>query len=181
MRLRCVHMWGLLALRLSPTGGSSTEMRLSDHFQKLHFGVKRKLCKWKKNPKGTYLGTCPVRKSREVGEVVKVRRSAQRSKPTAQQWFGPRGTSLGTWHWHRAGSIQPAVLGGHSSVGTGKGGPSTTSQPQLPSHHALCMHHSGETDLIGWLWLGVLCLWAVQGRSSSSSPPDQLQATAEGN
>lgn len=55
--------------------------------------------------------------------------------------------------------------------------------PNCPATPALlsCMHHGGETALISWLRLGVLWLWAVQGRSSPSSPPDQLQATAEGN
>lgn len=81
----------MLAFRLTPTGGFSVVVRHSDPFQKLHFGVKMKDMEVEKKPQNpTYLGTCPAGKSREVGEVVKVRRSALRSEPTAQQPFGPK-------------------------------------------------------------------------------------------
>lgn len=113
-----------------------------------------------------------------------------RSKPTAQQLFGLKEHRHQPCDMALARSTDPLsscccccptllpVLQGRAHWAQGR--------VDLPPHPhptilLLCMHHGGETALISWLWLGVLWLWAVQGRSSPSSPPDQLQASTEGN
>lgn len=117
-------------------------------------------------PKCTYLVTYPAGTSREVVEVVKVRRSALRSKPTAQQLFGPKEQRhrprdmTPTWstdpctpcHWC---PMAPGCPGGAQ----GRMDLPPHPDPNCPATLLLCMHHGGETALVSWLWLGALWLW----------------------
>lgn len=101
-------------------------------------------------------------------EVVKVRRSALRSKPTAQQLFGPKDQRhwpcdmTPTWSMEH-GSLQPLPLVSHGSCcpggAQGRVDLPPHPDPNCPATLLLCMHHGGETALVSWLWLGALWLW----------------------
>lgn len=147
------------------TGGFSVDVRLSDPFQKLHFGVKMKAMEVGKKTL-TYIFrhmSCKqIQRGWESGKGQETCSEEQPHNPAAVWPGGAQAPALRQDTGTEQGSMDPLTPchccptaagcpGGKAVWAQGRVDIPPHPDPNCPAILFFCMHHGGETALISWL------------------------------